>query len=124
MSTVIVVALVVTIAIIVMSMYVRSHPPDASERGVRRLRLGLRLGTASSTTVLLIFVLMLYFPGSFLTWNLLLVLLGVAGNIVNLMAVVDCLRELNGESLFAALLLVFSQLLWILYVVRVMFSDF
>jgi hypothetical protein len=40
------------------------------------------------------------------------------------MGLVDCLRELNGESLFAALLLVFSQLLWILYVVRVMLSDF
>jgi hypothetical protein len=124
MSTLIVVAFVVTLAIIVMGAYVKSHPPDASELGVRRLQLGLRLGTASSSTVLLIFVLMLYFPGPFLTRNLLLVLLGVAGNIVNLMGVVDCLRELNGESLFAALLLVFGQLLWILYVVRVMLSDF
>jgi hypothetical protein len=75
-------------------------------------------------TVLLIYILMLYFPGVFLTRNLLLVLVGVAGNVVNLMGVVDCLRELNGESLFAALLLVFSQLLWVLYVARVMLSDF
>jgi hypothetical protein len=73
---------------------------------------------------LLIYILMWYFPGVFLTRNLLLVLVGVAGNVVNLMGVVDCLRELNGESLFAALLLVFSQLLWVLYVARVMLSDF
>jgi hypothetical protein len=124
MNTLTIVAFIVTAAIIAMGIYTKSHPPDASELGVQRLRIGLRLGTASSATILLIFVLMICFPGPFLAWNLLLVLLGVAGNIVNLLGVVDCLRELNGESLFAALLLIFSQLLWILYVVRVMFSDF
>jgi hypothetical protein len=118
------VAFIVTAAIVAMGAYIKSHPPDASELGVRRLRLGLRLGTASSATAFLVWVLMLCFPGAFLTRNVLLVLLGVAGNIVNVMGLVDCLRELNGESLFAALLLVFSQLLWILYVVRVMLSDF
>jgi hypothetical protein len=54
---------------------------------------------------------MLCFPGIFLTRDVLLVLLGVAGNIVNVKGLVDCLRRLNGASLFAALLLVFSQLL-------------
>jgi hypothetical protein len=67
---------------------------------------------------------MLCFPGVFLTRDALLVLLGVAGNIVNVTGLVDCLRELNSESLFAALLLVFSQLLWVLHVVRVMLFDF
>ncbi len=120
----IVVAFVVMAAIVGMGTYIKSHPPDASELGVQRLRIGLRLGTASSAAVLLVYILMFCFPGAFLTRNVFLVLLGVAGNIVNLMGLVDCLRELNGESLFAALLLVFSQLLWILYVVRVMLSDF
>ena len=124
MSTMIAVAFIVTAAIVAMGAYIDSHPPDASELGIRRLRLGLRLGAASSATVFLLWALMLCFPGAFLTRNVLLVLLGVAGNVLNLMGLVDCLRELNGESLFAALLLVFSQLLWILYVVRVMLSDF
>ena len=67
---------------------------------------------------------MLCFPGIFLTRDVLLVLLGVAGNIVNVKGLVDCLRRLNGASLFAALLPFFSQLLWVLYVVRVMLFDF
>jgi hypothetical protein len=120
MSAMIVVAFVVMVAIVVMRTYIKSHPPDASELGVRRLQIGLRLGMLSSAAILLTFLVLAYFPAVHYIPNLPFALFGVAGNIVNLMGIVDCLREVNGEALFAALLLVFSQLLWIVFVVSVM----
>jgi hypothetical protein len=120
MDTLLIVALVVMLAIVAMGTYIKSHPPDASELGVQRLRIGLRLGMLSSAAILLMFLVLAYFPAVHRIPNLPFALFGVAGNIVNLMGIVECLREVNGEALFAALLLVFSQLLWIVFMVGVM----
>jgi hypothetical protein len=114
--SVLIIAFIVMAAIVVMRTYIKSHPPDASELGVQRLRIGLRLGIVSSVTILLMFLALAYVPAAQHIPKLLFALFGVAGNIVNLMGIVDCLREVNGEALFAALLLVFSQLLWILFI--------
>jgi hypothetical protein len=120
MSAMIVVALVVMAAIVAMGTYIKSRPPDASQLGVRRLQIGLRLGMLSSAAILLTFLVLDYFPVLHHIPNLSFALFAVAGNIVNLMAIVDCLREVNGEAFFAALLLVFRQLLWIVFMVSVM----
>jgi len=120
MSAMIVVTFVVMAAIVVMGTYIKSHPSDASELGVRRLQIGLRLGMLSSAAILLTFLVLAYFPVLHHIPNLSLALFAVAGNIVNLMAIVDCLREVNGEAFFAALLLVFRQLLWIVFMVSAM----
>jgi hypothetical protein len=67
---------------------------------------------------------MFYFPPVSPARNLPLVLVAFVGNILNLVAIVDCLRELSGESLFAAFVVLLNQLLWILYALRVMTVDF
>jgi hypothetical protein len=67
---------------------------------------------------------MFYFPPVFQSRNLPLVLCAFAGNILNLAALVDCLRELSGESLFAACFILLNQLLWIFYGLRVLTVDF
>ena len=107
-----------------MWIYIRSHPPDASVRGVLWLRRGLRLGTVSSTAVLLLYLMMLYFPpvSPSLFWPL--TLCALAGNILNLVSLVSCLRELNGKSLFAGFLILLSQMLWILFALLAMSVDF
>jgi hypothetical protein len=117
MDTPVIVAFVVTVAIVAMGTYIKSHRPDASELGVQRLRIGLRLGMVSSAMILLMFSILAYVSAAHHIPKLPFALFGVAGNIVNLMGIVDCLREVNGEALFAALLLVFSQLLWIVFMV-------
>jgi hypothetical protein len=117
MDTLVIVAFVVTVAIVAMGTYIKSHPPDASELGFQRHRTGLRLGMVSSAAILLMFLILAYVPAAQHLPKLPFALFGVAGNIVNLMGIVDCLREVNGEALFAALLLVFSELLWIVFMV-------
>jgi hypothetical protein len=120
MDTFVIVAFVVTVAISAMGTYTKIHPPDASELGAQRLRIGLRLGMISSATILLTFLILAYVSAAQHIPKLLFILFGLAGNIFNLMGIVDCLREVNGQALFAALLLVFSQLLWIVFMVPAM----
>jgi hypothetical protein len=118
--SILIIAFIVTAAIFVMGTDIKFHPPDASELGVRRLRIGLRLGMVSSAAIFLMFLALAYIPVAQHIPRLLFPLFGVAGNIVNLMGIVDCLREVNGEALFTVLLLVFSQLLWIVFMVPAM----
>jgi hypothetical protein len=94
--------------------YFKAHPPDSSEAGIRGLRRGLKLGAASATALPVAYILLYFRPVNLGTLPYLVCAL--AGNIVNLCGLVDCLREFSGESLFAALLLIFSQLLWMWYV--------
>ena len=93
--------------------YFKTHPPDSSEAGIRGLRRGLKLGAASATALPLAYILLYFRPVTLGTLPYLVCAL--AGNIVNLCGLVDCFRELSGESLFAALLLIFTQLLWMWY---------
>jgi hypothetical protein len=124
MRTLIATALIVTVAIFALGVHAKSYAPGGSAAGVRGLRRGLRLGAVSSTAILLLYVIMFYFPPVSPARNLPLVLCAFVGNILNLAAVVDCLRELSGEGLFAAFVVLLSQLLWILYALRVMTVDF
>jgi hypothetical protein len=107
-----------------MWVYVKSHPPEASAKGVLWLGRGLRLGTASSIAVLLLYIATLFFPpvNPSLFWPL--AMCAFAGNILNLISLASCLREINGESLFAGVLVLLVQFLWILYAIRVMSVDF
>jgi hypothetical protein len=43
------------------------------------------------------------------------VLFALVATCVNLVGLTDCLRELSGQSLIAALLIILTQLLWILH---------
>jgi hypothetical protein len=91
--------------------YLKSHPPDSSEAGIRGLQRGLKLGVASSTALPLFYIVIYFHPPGFLG-ILPYFLCAVAGNSVNLAGVIYCLSELSGQSLVAALLLIFIQLLW------------
>jgi hypothetical protein len=109
----VVVAFVPAAALLALRAYFKSHPPDLSEMGVRGLQRGLKIGAASATALPVAYLLL-----SFRATDLgyIRFVCGIAGNIVNLAGLIDCLRELSGESLFAALLLIFAQLLWMWYV--------
>jgi hypothetical protein len=124
MRTLIAVALVVTAAIFALGVHVKYHAPNASVSGVRGLRRGLRLGAVSAMAILLLYIIMFYFPPVSPARNLPLVLVAFVGNILNLVAIVNCLRELTGESIFAAFVVLLNQLLWILYALLVMTVDF
>jgi hypothetical protein len=124
MKELIIFAFILSATLIAMGTYVKAHPPDASATGVLWLRRGLQVGIASSTVVLLIYIVMFFFPpvSPSLVWPL--ILFACAGNILNLVSLVYCLRELNGESLFAALFVLLNQLLWALFALRAMTVDF
>jgi len=124
MKVLIAFAVAFTAALFGMGIYTKSHPPEASEKGVVWLRQGLRIGAVSSTVVLLLYIIMFYFPpvSPSLVWPLMLT--AFAGNILNLVSLVYCLRELSGESLCAALFVLLNQFLWILYAIRAMTVDF
>jgi hypothetical protein len=106
-----------------MRIYIKSHPPQASPKGVFWLHRGLRLGAVSSTVLLFLYIGVLYFvPTSpSLFWPLMLPAIG--GSVLNLASLIYCLRERNGKSVFAAILVLLNQLLWILYAIRSM-PDF
>jgi hypothetical protein len=101
--------------------YLKAHPPDSSEVGIRGLQRGLKIGAVSATAIPLVYILFYFRPINVLGTVPYLVC-AVAGNIVNLAGLVDCLRELSGESLFAALLLVPTQLLWMWYAFTVLMA--
>ncbi len=117
-------AFIVTGVLVALRVYLKSHPPDVTPTDVLSLQRALRLGAISSTAVLLLYTIMFYFSPVFQSRNLPLVLCAFAGSILNLAALVDSLREISGESLFAACFIVLNQLLWILYGLRVMTVDF
>jgi hypothetical protein len=101
-------------ALLALKAYFKSYPPDSSDTAVRGLRRGLKIGTASATALAVAYILLYFRP---VHWgNLPYLVCAFVGNIVNLAGLIDCLREFSGESLFAALLLIFTQLLWMWFV--------
>jgi hypothetical protein len=116
---VLVIACAPTGAIFALRAYLKFHPPDSSEEGIRSLQRGLGLGAASSAAILLLVILNFLFlaycrPIPPLTRTL-GVLFALVATGVNLAGLIDCLRELSGQSLIAALLIILTQLLWILH---------
>jgi hypothetical protein len=107
-------AFVPAAALLALRAYFKAHPPDSSEVGVRGLQRGLKIGAASATALPAAYILLYFRP---VNWgNLPYLVCAFLGNVVNLAGLIDCLREFSGESLFAALILIFTQLLWICYV--------
>jgi hypothetical protein len=92
--------------------YLKAHPPDSSEEGVRRLVRGLRAGAASAVALPLVYILFYFHPVPLLG-NLPYLVITLAGNILNAFGLLECLRELSGASLLAAFILALVQLLWI-----------
>jgi hypothetical protein len=117
-------AFAVTGVLVALRVYVKSHPPDVTTVGVLSLQRALLLGAISSTAVLLLYIIEFYFPLVFRSRNLPLFLCAFAGNILNLVALVDCFRELSGECLFAACFILLNQVLWIFYGLIVLTVDF
>jgi hypothetical protein len=116
-------AVTLAATLLAMTIYVSSHPPDVSSNGVRWLRRGLRLGLLSSATVLAM-ISWIHSSPPLLTsafWSRMLPAL--AGNVLNLIALVYCLRELSAEGLLSALLVGFNQLFWLLVAIRSL-ADF
>jgi hypothetical protein len=101
------------VLLVALRIYWKSHPPDLSEIGVQGLQRGLKLGALSATALPLLCILFNFRPVS--GGNIFYFVCAVARNIVNLAAITDCLRELSGQSLFAALVLIGTQLLWVFY---------
>jgi len=124
MQVLIVFAFLLTGIVLGMTLYLKSHPPEASVAGVLWLQQGLRLGTITSATVFLLYVEMFYFPPVSPTLFWPLTIISFIGNISNLASLALCLRERNAESLFAAFLILLSQFLWILYAIRAVTIDF
>ena len=111
MATLLGASLVVLIALLSMTAYVRRRPPDMSERGLRHFRNGLSLACLSSVILAGAYALWLVATPRSLTPNPLLVLLAAGGNLLNAASLIYGLRELTGESLFVGLLIVFAQLM-------------
>jgi len=99
--------------LLALRIYFKSHPPDTSEAGAHGLQRGLKLGAISATALPLLFILANFRSVS--VGNIPYVVCGLAGNVLNLVAITDCLRERSGQSLFAALVLSGAQLVWLFY---------
>jgi hypothetical protein len=124
MITLIVASLVLTAFITLLALYLRLRPPDLSTAGKNSLNRGLILGAISAAGLLLSYVAMYRFPlvGPGISFPFLVV--AIAGNILNMTGEVKCLQELSGETLFAALLLALTQILWIFCALHIMTADF
>jgi hypothetical protein len=99
--------------LLILRIYFKSHPPDSSEAGVHHLQRGLTLGIISATALPILCILLYFRPASMV--NSPYVLCALAGNVLNLVAITECLREWSGESLFCALVLFGLQLTWMFY---------
>jgi hypothetical protein len=122
--TLILVSATITGVIIGMKIYLKSHLPDASPAGLLSLQQGLSLGTISAVLVLILYGAMLWIPPISRLRVLPLMFLDYAGNILNLIAIVSCLRELTAEGLFVATVIALNQVLWILHALRVVTAGF
>jgi hypothetical protein len=107
------VSLAVTIALMAMTAYAWGRRLDMSRGGLRHLRKGLSLACASS--ILLAGVSTLWLGASTRGFNFLFVVSALAGNLLNATSLLYGLRELNGETVSAGLLIVVAQLLWLVF---------
>jgi hypothetical protein len=124
MRVLVVVALALTATLSGLGFFLKSHPPELSAGGVLSLRRGILVGMASSSAVSAVFIAILIWPpvAPSLFWPL--ALCAAAGNLLNLVALIFCLREVIGESIFTAFILLLIQALWILFALRAVTVDF
>ena len=124
MKVLIAFAFALTGILVGMDAYVKVYLPDGPKSEALRLRRGLQIGAASSGISLLTCVLFFYFPPASLSlfWPLAVYLL--TGNILNLVAVVYCLREITPKGLLAALVVLLNQALWILLLILTVTATF
>jgi hypothetical protein len=111
-------------AIFALGIYFKYRPPDMSAAGARNLQHALWLGSASPIALLLLVALGNIHPHTGPGLSLPALVCAYLGNMFNLVAVFLCLSELSGESLFAGLLLLLTQALWILCAVLALIADF
>lgn len=111
-------------AIFALGIYFKLRPPDMSAAGARNLQQALWLGSASPIALILLVALGHIHSHTGPGLSLPALAGACLGNMLNLVAVVLCLSELSGESLFAGFLLLVAQALWILYAILALFSDF
>ena len=124
MKVLIAFAFALTGILVGMDAYVKVYLPDGPKSEAFRLRRGLQLGAVSSTVSLLTCVLFFYFPPASLSLFWPIAVYALAGNILNLVSVVYCLREITPRGLFAALVVLLNQALWILLLILAVTVNF
>ena len=112
------------IVLLCMTGYVHYRPPEMSERGLHHFRRGLWLACLSLSALVGVSVLLPHVTWRGFTPNPVLVLLGAGGNMCNAVSFFYCVRELSGESLFAATLIAIAQLLWLCFGIAVLAAGF
>ena len=115
------VSLAVMVLLAAMTAYVWGRRLDMSKGGLRHLRKGLSLSCISS--ILLAGASTLWIGASTRGFNFLFVVLAAVGNLSNLTSLLYGLRELNGETVCAGLLIVLAQLLWVVFAMLVLKSG-
>lgn len=114
-------AVVAMIAVVAMTAYAWGRRLDMSRGGLRHLRKSLSLACFSS--ILLAGVSTVWVGSTTRGFNFLFVVSAVVGNLSSVTSLLYGLRELNGESVFAGLLFVLMQLLWLVFGILVLKSG-
>ena len=108
----------------VLYLAVRSWPPEESESNNADLLRGIKLGLLSTILLAAAWEISSYYPAIYPLQALPFRLWAVAGNVLNGIAGALCLERFNGQSLVTGILLLLTQLLWLLYALRVFLIDF
>jgi hypothetical protein len=104
-------AFVPAVGLFAVRAYVKTHPPETSELGLRALLRGLAFGVASTFALPLIYIVYDFQMVRFSS-NFPYIVFALAGNIINFLSLSGCLRKLTGPGLGVALFLLLVQLLW------------
>lgn len=114
-------ALVVAASLLAMSIYAKLRPPDASPwRTLSQARHSPWRSMFGGDSVVIRGHAVRTARTSFASLGA----CAFVGNILNLVSLVFCLRATNGQSLFAGVLVLFNQLLWIMYALRALTVEF
>lgn len=99
--------------------FLKAYPSASTEDNPTFLLTGLKLGATSAAALPAIYIvgyIAMNYAGSLTllrtVGNLPWLLLAIGGNVLNVFALISCLRERTGASMLAGFLLVFLQLCW------------
>jgi hypothetical protein len=107
-ASLLLIPLALAAAIFALGIFFKYHPPDLSVAGTRNLQQALWLGSASPIALLLLMAVGYFHPHVVPGLPVPALMCAYMGNVFNLVAVILCLSELSGESLFAGLLLLLA----------------